>query len=74
MTGQGTWAVPYCNTTTVAATRRAGIRLGAQALGWARGRWAGRAGAGQARRRAQGEGGAQAGRAGRAGVGRVGEA
>ena len=35
----------YCNTVTIATTRCAGARLGAQALGWARGRWAGRAGA-----------------------------
>ena len=51
----------YCNTVTVAATRHAGAGLGAQALGWARGRWAERAGAGQACRPAQGAGGAQAG-------------
>ena len=38
----------FCNTVTVAATRRAGAGLGAQALGWACRRWVGAQGAGRA--------------------------
>ena len=51
MARQGTWAVLYCNTATVAATRRAGV-------GWARGRWAGvQVGAGRRRAHAERTGG-----------------
>ena len=55
----------YCNTAIVAATRRASAGLGTQALGWARGRWAGaQAGArgGRTRGARSRQGGRRAGR------------